>query len=50
MAKSELIADITTEQPHLSDQDVELAVNSLLERMAAALAAGERIEIRGFGS
>ena len=29
---------------------MELAVNSILTRMSAALVDGERIEIRGFGS
>jgi integration host factor subunit beta len=29
---------------------VELAVKELLEQMSAALATGERIEVRGFGS
>ncbi|MCY3770230.1 MAG: integration host factor subunit beta [Gammaproteobacteria bacterium] len=50
MTKSELIAYLTDEQPHLTEADVELAVNSLLDRMSGALAQGERIEIRGFGS
>jgi integration host factor subunit beta len=50
LTKSELVAFITQEQPQLSEQDVELAVNSILERMASALVRGERIEIRGFGS
>ncbi|MFP4494789.1 MAG: integration host factor subunit beta, partial [Halochromatium sp.] len=30
--------------------DVELAVRCILEQMSSSLAAGERIEIRGFGS
>ncbi len=50
MTKSELVTNITRVQPQLSEQDVELAVNSILERMTSALVAGERIEIRGFGS
>ena len=50
LTKSELVAYITHDQPQLSEQDVELAVNSILDRMASALATGERIEIRGFGS
>lgn len=50
LTKSELVAYITSDQPQLSETDVELAVNSILERMAGALANGERIEIRGFGS
>ena len=50
LTKSELVARIARDQPELEARAVEYAVNILLERMAAALAAGERIEIRGFGS
>jgi integration host factor subunit beta len=50
MTKSELIELITAKQQHLPAKDVELAVKQLLEIMGDALAAGERIEIRGFGS
>lgn len=50
LTKSELVAAISHDQPLLSEQDVELAVNSILERIVEALVNGERIEIRGFGS
>ncbi|GAB2502600.1 integration host factor subunit beta [Pseudoxanthomonas sangjuensis] len=50
MTKSELIEILTRRQPHLKPDDVDLAVKSLLEMMGGALAQGERIEIRGFGS
>jgi len=50
MTKSELIAVLAAAQPQLQPRDVELAVKELLEQMAAALSAGERIEVRGFGS
>ncbi|MBI5612792.1 MAG: integration host factor subunit beta [Gammaproteobacteria bacterium] len=50
MTKSELIASLSTKQPQLEYRDVELAVKELIEHMSAALAAGERIEVRGFGS
>ena len=50
MTKSELIDVIAKEQSHLAYRDVELAVKCILEQMSQALAAGERIEIRGFGS
>jgi integration host factor subunit beta len=50
MTKSELIAALATKQPQLDYRDVELAVKELLEQMSAALSAGERIEVRGFGS
>ena len=36
--------------PGLVERDVELAVKLMLEQMAARLAGGGRIEIRGFGS
>lgn len=50
MTKSELIERITERQSHLSARDVELAIKTVLEQMAEALADGERIEVRGFGS
>lgn len=50
MTKSELIEMLAAEQPQLNFRDVELAVNGLLDRMADALASGDRIEVRGFGS
>ena len=50
MTKSELIEILSRRQPHLKADDVDLAVKSLLEMMGGALAHGERIEIRGFGS
>lgn len=50
MTKSELIEILSRRQPHLKAEDVDLAVKSLLEMMGGALAGGDRIEIRGFGS
>jgi len=50
MTKSELIERLATEQPHLSQADVELAVRCILDQLTWALAGGRRIEIRGFGS
>ena len=50
MTKSELISQLAAKQPQLDYRDVELAVKELLAQMGAALAAGERIEVRGFGS
>ena len=50
MTKSELIDQLAEFQRHLAHLDVELAVKSVLEQMSAALANGDRIEIRGFGS
>lgn len=50
MTKSELIEKLVRQQQHLSQADVDLAVRSILGRLSSALAGGERIEIRGFGS
>ena len=50
MTRSDLVEVLEQEQNQLSERDVELAVKSMLERMSVALASGERIEIRGFGS
>jgi integration host factor subunit beta len=45
-----LIELLAQEQIQLDAQDVQLSVKTMLQRMTAALASGERIEIRGFGS
>lgn len=50
MTKSELIEQIASRQTQLSLKDVELAVKTIIEQMSQTLSAGERIEIRGFGS
>ena len=50
MTKSEMIERIAVVKTQLSLKDVELAVKTVLDHMAEALADGERIEIRGFGS
>lgn len=50
MVKSELIAQITNKYKQLSEKDVELGINQIIESMCNTLSNGERIEIRGFGS
>ena len=50
MTKSELIEKIAAVQNQLSAKDVELAIKTMLDHMADALARGDRVEIRGFGS
>lgn len=50
MTKSELIEILSQRQAHLKGDDVDLAVKALLEMMGGSLSAGDRIEIRGFGS
>lgn len=50
MVKSELVVALTDQLPELEPSDVVLALDCLLGQMETALAQGERIEIRGFGS
>ena len=50
MIKSELVRVLNEKLPERQLGDVDLAVNCLLNHMADALAQGERIEIRDFGS
>jgi len=50
MNRSDLVLQIAKSFTHLTLEDVELAVNAILDAMNDALARGHRIEIRGFGS
>lgn len=50
MTKAELIDRISQQYDYLTDTQVEILVNSIFESIKEALASGERIEIRGFGS
>lgn len=50
MIKSELVQRIAERNPHLYQRDVEHIVNAVLDEIIAALAAGNRVELRGFGA
>ena len=50
MTKSELIAILANRYPQLAVRDTDYAVKTVLEAMTKALAGGQRIEMRGFGS
>lgn len=50
MTKSELIAQLAERFPQLVAKDADCAVKMILDAMTDALARGDRIEIRGFGS
>ncbi len=50
MTKSTLIAVLARQQNAIPYEAVESAVKLLVEQLSEALASGERIEIRGFGS
>jgi integration host factor subunit beta len=50
MTKSDLIQRLSEMNPHLVHRDVEKIVNTVFEEIAAALAEGNRVELRGFGA
>jgi integration host factor subunit beta len=50
MIKSELIASLAEENPHLTQKDIERVVSVILYRMIQALEDGGRVELRGFGA
>jgi integration host factor subunit beta len=50
MIKSELIERISSQNPHLYQRDVEKIVNAVLDTIVAAMARGDRVELRGFGA
>lgn len=50
MTKSELIAELAAANPHLLGRDVELIVATIFDEISAALARGQRVELRGFGA
>jgi len=50
MTKSELITFLAEENPHLYQRDVERIVTTIFDEIAAALARGDRVELRGFGA
>jgi integration host factor subunit beta len=50
LTKSELIERLAERNPRLVARDADEAVNTMLDAMTEALAGGQRIEIRGFGS
>ncbi len=50
MTRSELITTIAVRFPSLVVKDTEVSVKAILDALTCALAQGDRIEIRGFGS
>ena len=50
MTKSELIARLAERNPHLYHRDIERIVSTVFDEIAEALAAGDRVELRGFGA
>jgi len=50
MTKSELIEKLSIETGSLNKKDAEVIVNTIFDSIGDALAGGDRVEIRGFGS
>lgn len=50
MLKGDIVEQICTDMNTLIKKDVTHAVDIIIETMSKALANGQRIEIRGFGS
>lgn len=50
MTKSELIDEIARRSDTFSRRDLDVIVTTIFDTMTAALARGERVELRRFGS
>jgi len=50
MTKSELVRKLAAANPHLHHDEVERPVAAFVEYIAVALARGDRVELRGFGT
>ena len=50
MIRSELVARIAEQNPHLYARQVEAVVDTILDAVTAALSEGNRVELRGFGA
>ena len=50
MIRSELVARIAAQNPHLYAREIEAVVKAILDRMTEALADGDRVELRDFGT
>jgi integration host factor subunit beta len=48
--RSELLAKLRQENPHLSALAAEKALDTILDEIAKTLSQGHRVELRGFGS
>jgi len=50
MIKSELVQKLAEENPNLFHRDIERIVSIVFDEITAALARGDRVELRGFGA
>ena len=50
MTRSELIELLADENPHLFQRDAERIANTIFQEIIEAMARGDRVELRGFGT
>ncbi len=50
MTKSELIEIVSNRQDQITRYEAEVVINSVFQAISDALANGNRVELRGFGS
>lgn len=50
MTKSELVEIIANNHGEITRREAEVVVNEVLDAISSALAEGDRVELRGFGS
>lgn len=50
MTRRDLIQEVVRHYPHFSPQEAGVVVKAMFDSLTAALARGERIEVRGFGT
>jgi integration host factor subunit beta len=50
MIRSELVARLSREHPDLAPRDLERVVSIIFDSISDQLAAGGRVELRGFGT
>lgn len=50
MIRSELVQSLANANPGLSIRDIDVIVSAVFDKIADQLAAGGRVELRGFGA
>jgi integration host factor subunit beta len=50
MIRSELVQKIADANPQMFQRDVERIVDTIFDEIIAAMARGDRVELRGFGA
>ena len=50
MIRSELVEKLAADHPHLTSREVEATVSAIFDAITGKLAAGGRVELRGFGA